>query len=636
MTLRRPPLLEHWEPAFARALAAHLAGAEGSVAWAAGRDPRRFFDGLTTRLMPVSPEALSCPPPLATARTLTAAGISFVLTDRTTERVAPWVDSDLDRLPRRLRDALDTPGFVPLVLGTGWVLHRVEPAPPQPSAGLVIEITDDHSLTAQVDPQAADRLRQPSDTLSVIHLAGPPCEVTDRDPAALPWLIETGRHGLRLGESDLPPSRPLTDSLPAPVLLLETAVREAALESFLRPARHPAVARTRPRVLYETAWRAAAEPALHRVPYESWLTGPDGPRRLYRGVPLVETAAVDRQRLRHALRLAADRLAADQMADGAFHHLYRPGEGARGRATHDRQRLICRALLAAHRITPTPQWLAAANTGLALALPEPGDRRGTALTLLALRDLQALGHPLPDGTTPSQLTETLCRPPEDAASDAPGTEALAALALARLADQDPRDAILAATLRCFDSARDTWDRWLAARTDDGIWPDDQRAALTSTAPWIAQAAQALHARTGESSLAAFGLAVQTWVADSLLRTPSRCPADDWLGSLFKRHDEAPSITSCRGLSTAAAALSLARQGFGDPEPCRNAALWGARFCLQLQYDDPATTWFVPDPQAARGAFRYSLCHTHARSDWTARTVLALADADAALWPEEAP
>lgn len=666
---RRPSIIERWEPAFADALAHALETEDGTVAWAGGRDPRRFFDGLDGRCRLIPAAALDAPDAIASLR---AAGVGLVLTDRTLLRVAPWVEPQRNTLPVRLRDGLEAPGFTAIALSSGWALHKLTEAtavpdgaqmltrarstlfgdPPPPLSGppcapqggpvtLTLYGASGRRLatcTAEDVDAAATALRQATDVphdgrlgLSLHHA---PCELCDRSTASLPWWVQAGRHGLRVNNATLDPAWALENGIQNPVVLVESMVKQAGLDTFLRPARHPAVVQTRPMVLAETAWAAASRPALWRFTADTWMETPDGTAvRLYRGVPLRRVEDVTPAAVRHAVDLAARRLVADQREDGSFAQLYRQGMGPAigGAGQMDRHAPIPLALLMAHRWVPDPALVESARKGIAYTLAhqdklEAGEAALAVLALLHLADHQPLG---PWDATLADLARSL----QQAAPPLPQA-AIGLLALSRLYVRSGDAALLAHVTQGMDAAWDGWQERLDQRGDDGTFPDDTRIAMTGFAPWMASAANALHAITGDPTHAARALALQDWIATTLLYTPATMPDEDALGGLFKRHDEPPSITAYRGLQTAAAALAVARRTTTDPEP--HAVVWGVRFCLQLQYDGPGTTWFLPDAEHALGAFRYSLGHAHTRSDWTARTIIALTAAGTALWPEAAP
>lgn len=687
---RRPPTIERWEPAFAPALEAALADTPGRVAWAEGRRPARFFPALAERLLPCSPALLDTPaaeaaPVLAGLR---QAGAAFLLVDRTHPRVAPWAEPAAHTLRPRLRDGGAVPGLAPVVLGSGWALHRLTPPLPDAAeagrllaharavlAGEPPEAADTpHTVTLSLHPAGggrrlaartaagvtaaaralraawpeiraaaqaarglslAEELRAEVPRLGLgLQIHHPPCLLADRTTEALAWTLVPGLHGLAAEAGAIDPLRAVEDGIAHPVLLLETLVKETGQERFLRPARHPAVARTRPLVLAEAAWSAASDAPFWRTAADAWMA-PDaaGPAlRLHRGLPLVPAAAVTPQALRHALLLGARRLMADQGPDGGIRPVHRPGALAR-------HAVLPLALLAVHERLGDPAVLEAARSALAHGLSRRAemDRRAAALTLLALLALPAGADAAAWQDAADALAAALDAPAETPAEDPEGehadTAGLVLLARARLAARDGGPARHASALDAVLAAGAAWQDRAAARTDDGIHAEPDRIALTAGAPWLARAAAVLHEATGDAAVARLGLAVQDWVADTLLLTPARTPGPEALGALFKRHGEAPSVTSCRGVTTAAAALHLARRTGRETAAEEEALHLGVRFCLQLQVDGPGTTWWADHPARLRGGFRFSLGQPHVRADWTGRALLALAEADAVLFPQ---
>ncbi|MBB4284394.1 hypothetical protein [Roseospira goensis] len=728
MLRRRATITEQWDPGFETALMAALDAAPdgapdgAAVAWGGGRDPRRFFPALRGRVHVLDLDRLDTQEPAAAVAALRRAGVALVVTDRTLPRVAPWLEPDLSRLRVRLRDGLDTPGFAPLALSSGWALHRlVDPAagparPDADGAALVARARalladpatsdtdiDDHGGGAvtvtllrpeggplaertaadlagavaalrrdwpalRVEAAAMEDLALPESLAAAavslrlgVSVARDPCLLADRDVAALPWLIDLGRDGLAAGTVAVGPEAVLADGLTSPVLHLEALLRRLDPARFLRPARSAAVARTRPQVVFEAAWRAADDVPLWRRRADAWTEPAPAaaPLRLVRGQPLWSVESVDRTALRRALALGARRLVADQRPDGSFRPFHRPDASAApaGVPALARHVPVPLALLRAYRRLGDAALLDAAGRGLAHGLERRAQagRRTLAFLVLTLVELAELGHL--GGWRPllAELGAALARPeaapPERAADDADGdaeaetsgtADAVAALALARLfalavRSGEPDSPLGPVARGAVARLRDAWETWAADRTDadgpdGGIHPEAAREGLTSAAPWLAAAAGAVFEATADAEAAQTVRTVQDWIERTVLVTPARCPAPDWLGGLFTRPGGLPTVAGCHGLMTAAAALTVARSD-AEAEARRRAARLGARFCLQLQVDGPATRDALPAAVAAAvGGFRFGLGQALVRTDWSARVVMALADAEAALWP----
>ena len=72
-------------------------------------------------------------------------------------------------------------------------------------------------------------------------------------------------------------------------------------------------------------------------------------------------------------------------------------------------------------------------------------------------------------------------------------------------------------------------------------------------PWTVMAANAYHARTGDTKVAEFGFAIAEWMIDTYGWMPDNTPYPDYLGGYYKMPFELPAMQAfCYSEGTAAA------------------------------------------------------------------------------------
>ena len=495
------------------------------------------------------------------------------------------------------------------------------------------------------------------------------CLLTDRTPTALGWALELGVHGLLVRDvatdtaKYLEPGHAVHMGISSPVVFLETLFRKAGLMQFLRPPRRAGIRRDL--VLYETVWGADHSQELIRFSSVSWIEDRQagGVINLYRGYPLRSMAEVTRETMVHALELGADWLIRNQTPDGQYGYKYTPGNRP-GRRWLEGGNIVRHALnpytlLLVNEIAPRDSYVESARRGIDFTLkflrwdgrrcvvchrdpPAPyynaklGTNAVAILSILKLaectgtRDYEEAMLGLAEELLYMQDRNGHFRqfdvPPEHPYYGAENTIAPGEflLALARLYRHTGDRRYLDSADRGLAFYLEAWRAGAANRSPQGIYDEETRVNLVGIVPWFVMAMNDLHEATGDRRYADIGLELEDWIEDTFFYYPHRCRYDDYLGASFKFHGELPAINSCQYIEGASAALAIAKRLGTGVEQRTAVVMMGVRFCLQLQYQDYGTTFFLPEPDVAMGGFRYALNQLHLRNDYSYHAMAALA------------
>lgn len=123
--LARDPIKDFGDPALLPEIKRATARAAGKVGYVGYRDPRATFSAFGPHLVSLEDALFEGDDDEVAAKDLLARGVDFVLVDRTSPRVGPWIEEKMSSIRIRLRDAVSLAWFHPVVLGSGYALYRV-------------------------------------------------------------------------------------------------------------------------------------------------------------------------------------------------------------------------------------------------------------------------------------------------------------------------------------------------------------------------------------------------------------------------------------------------------------------------------------------------------------------------------
>jgi len=143
--------------------------------------------------------------------------------------------------------------------------------------------------------------------------------------------------------------------------------------------------------------------------------------------------------------------------------------------------------------------------------------------------------------------------------------------------------------------------------------------------WVIQALEVLDRAEPETSLwreAAYSMG-RRYVRDQ--HPPHTAYFPDYLGS-FRRHQEVPRTTRAAARGEAIGAVMRIAWRNGDPSSdWEGSVLSGARHLVEQMWRDD-NSFFLSDPQEARGAIRMGIIDTHCRIDNNQHAIVALGNA----------
>ncbi len=507
------------------------------------------------------------------------------------------------------------------------------------------------------------------------------CSLTNRTPANLLWYVELGLEGLMLRDREkgavhyLEPSYAVHMEISGEVKFLENTLRKADLEQFLRPAKKA----KRDVVLNESDWRRDRRFQPQRFRTVSWIERPQAQGgeivELYRGVPLKTIWDVSRASLVRSLRLGSEWLMRNQSNDGQYAYKYTPTnkEGRRWDAGGNivRHALNPYTLLMVNKIEPNPAYVESAKRGIQFTLDflrreggrcvichrDPparyynsklGTNAVTILSILKLGDvaditeyedvLRCLADELLYVQDPNGHYWQYDVPPDHPYYGAESTIAPGEFifALSRMYSHTGDEKYRESVDRALGWYMKAWRQLLGERTENGIYDEEHRVNLIGIVPWLVTAMNDLHKKTGEKKYADIAFEQQDWIDREFFWYEERAQYPDYVGSSFKVHRELPAINSCQYSEGAAAAYDLAKRVGQGEEARRKLLVHGMRFCLQLQYEDYDTMFFLPEMDAALGGYRYTLGHLKLRNDYNYHAMAAIAQAVEYLEPDDYP
>jgi len=512
------------------------------------------------------------------------------------------------------------------------------------------------------------------------------CTLTDRDAGNLMWYVELGLEGVmareKRGEKEvsyLEPSYAVQMEVDKEVVFLEKMLEKSDLDRFLREAKDEKIKRTRPKVLNETAWVRDTDHLFQRFRSANWIERPQAEGgdivEIYRGVPLKAIWDVTRASLVRSLELGAHWLMTNQTADGQYAYKYTPTnkEGKRWMAGGNivRHALNPYTLLMVNKIKQDPRYVESAKRGIEFSLKflrykddrctichrDPPARyynaklnavAVTILSILKMGDVADISEY--DKVLECMANEMLYMqdanghfwqydvPPDHPYYGAESTihagEFIFVLARLYSHYKDPR--YKDACDRAIDFYMKQWRKMLAERTPHGVYDEEHRVNLIGIVPWLVTAMQDLYKTTKDQRYADLGFETQDWIDDEFFWWLDRSQYPDYVGASFKVHRELPAVNSCQYAEGAAAAYDIAKRTGRDIERRRQVVVHSMRYCLQLQYEDYDSTFFLPVPEEAMGAYRYTLGHLRLRNDYNYHAMAAIAQAVEYLEAEDYP
>jgi hypothetical protein len=506
------------------------------------------------------------------------------------------------------------------------------------------------------------------------------CALTDRSPGNLLWYLELGLEGLSLRGGGsffyLEPAYAVHMEVTSEVAFLEKLLDKNDLDQFLREPKR-VKNQGRLKVLYESAWTSDRTYRFGRFRAVHWIERPGGEdiAELYRGVPLKTIWDVSKASLVRSLELGGDWLMNNQTEDGQYAYKYTPTNkpGRRWTAGGNivRHALNPYTLLMVNKIKPDPKYVESAKKGIEFTLKflrREGDRCvichrdpparyynakiGTvAVTILSILKLGDVADISEYDDTLKCLAEELLylQDPNghywqyDVPPDHPyyGAESTIApgefiFALSRLYTHYKDERYKESVDRALPFYMKAWRKLLTERTKEGIFDEEHRVNLIGIVPWLVTAMNDLHKITGDKQYADIAFEQQDWIDDEFFWYLNRAQYPDYVGSAFKVHRELPAINSCQYIEGAAAAYDLAKRVKKNEEIRRQVVVHGMRFCLQTQFDDYASTFFLPVPKEAWGAYRYTIGHLRLRNDYNYHAMAAIAQAVEYLNPDDYP
>jgi hypothetical protein len=538
----------------------------------------------------------------------------------------------------------------------------------------------ERELDAEITTDIRKEISQMEIEIDVVHDV---CTLTDRSASELLWYVELGLEGLMIREKEgekrvfyLEPSYAVHMEIESEVKFLERLLDKSGLNDFLREPKKDV---KRDRVLNEAAWERDEKHVFQRFLTTSWIERPQTAGgdivTLYRGVPLKTIWDVSRSALVKSLELGAEWLMTNQTPDGQYAYKYtptnRPGKRWSEGGNLVRHALNPYTLLMVNKIKQDPRYVASAKRGIGFSLKflrrigdrcalchrDPPARYYTAkLNAVAVTILSILK--LGDVADISEYKDDLkCMAEEilymqdknghiwqyDVPPDHPyyGAESTIhagefIFVLARLYTHFKDERFKVACDRAIEFYMKQWRKSLRERTPQGIYDEEHRVNLIGIVPWLVTAMQDLYKNTGDKKYADLAFEAQDWIDDEFFWWPNRAQYPDYVGSSFKVHRELPAVNSCQYAEGAAAAYDIAKRTGRDVEKRRQVVVHSMRYCLQLQYDSYDSTFFLPIPEEAMGAYRYTLGHLRLRNDYNYHAMAAIAQAVEYLEVEDYP
>ncbi len=698
------------------------------------------------------------------AKELLSQGISLVLFDKTQTQVAPWVEEEYNSLHIRLRDALETDWFHPVVIGSGAALYRIakpfiistedkqklttytrklmqgkkvpEPdimrspsefgmpyfrvivslrwrekeglkgrkfvkrisrAKTLPAAirtsvkkisnewdKISLSVIKDSTISVTVIP---DTLKEAVDHMEIeLEVIHDTAVITDRTVKNTVWNLELGLHGVTVWYKNrmhyLEPAYAVHMEVKSEVQFVEQMLKKRKLHKFLRDPRKRSNF-WREKVLYESRWENDKDLRFERFRTIHWIeslaSDKEKKRRiieLYRGVPLIEQAQVNKEALINSLKYGSSWLLNHQSSDGQYAYKYTPTNKPDRRweagGNIVRHALNPYTLLMVYKIVKDPAYLESAKKGIEFTLsflrtegnrcvvchrdpPAPyyNAKMGTvAVTILSILKLGEVSDISEYHEVLKCFGEQLLYMQDknghyrqyDVPEDHPyyGAENTIApgeiiFALSRLytyfKDERYKDSID----RALPWYMDVWRHLKKKSTGDGIYSEEDRANLIGIVPWLVTAMNDLHGSTREQKYADIAFEQQDWIDETFFYYPARSKYPDYVGASFKMHYELPAINSCQYAEGAAAAYDLGlRTGKKDINRMREVVLQSMRFCLQLQFTGYDDSFFIPVPEEVFGGYRYTIGHLRLRNDYSYHAMAAIAQAVEYLRDEDYP
>jgi len=186
--------------------------------------------------------------------------------------------------------------------------------------------------------------------------------------------------------------------------------------------------------------------------------------------------------------------------------------------------------------------------------------------------------------------------------------------------------------KSFEKGAEFYHKWFkdkeAKKRGDGTYGEGDRIDILQFTPWYIMAVADFYYQTKDEKYARWGIEVGHWAVDTHQVLPPRAIYPDHVGAFWQREREQPAMHGCVYTEGAAAALGLAK-AIGDARAAakfRNATLWGCRFALQLQYIPGDSDYFIKRKARSDGAFRYSVTDDHIRIDYAYHAMSSLTQA----------
>jgi hypothetical protein len=188
VTLVRSPIEDRDDPTLVEEVEKAAALAAGKIGYIGSRSPKTKFGRFGPHLVTLDAGQFEGDDDEPVAKDLLKKGIEFVLVDRTTPLVRPWIEEKMSSLRLRLRDAVSLAWFHPVVLGSGYAMYRVA-AP--------------FDIPTHVKRRLTQRVRQvlTSETPAPVNFSIPDDAVGDktfRTVVSLRWRGELGLKGRKL------------------------------------------------------------------------------------------------------------------------------------------------------------------------------------------------------------------------------------------------------------------------------------------------------------------------------------------------------------------------------------------------------------------------------------------------------
>ncbi len=168
------------------------------------------------------------------------------------------------------------------------------------------------------------------------------------------------------------------------------------------------------------------------------------------------------------------------------------------------------------------------------------------------------------------------------------------------------------------------ERWLEGARRVADWQVDRyyaRRPRPNPDHWVMQALWVLYQVTEDEAYARAALDMGDQHASEQF-PPHWPPFRDYFGS-YRRFDDVPRTTRACSRSEAMGGVVHTAWKIGvDPTPYEDALLRAADHLLENQWR-PANSWFLPNPDKARGAIRMGLVDNHCRIDNNQHAVVGL-------------